>query len=189
MEFDEELTDIEIWDCNGFDLSETDESDESESDNSDADTIIESDEEESDPIRNLVLEKVEACITNQLELWSSPNPTLSACFHLPNCKSWSNVHFSPESGLGPKPDPNEVEISVVSYANSTPKYVRMCLVLNKIHELLVNDEKVTKRGLYYQLLAQDGGSMEVVDDAIHAVTIMLQIPRRDLRILATSKGV
>ena len=65
----------------------------------------------------------------------------------------------------------------------------MMHILNKIHELLVKDEVITKRELYYQLLRHDGGTMEQIDEAIQTIVVMLQIPRGQLRILATSKGL
>ena len=84
-----------------------------------------------------------------------------------------------------------IEMSAVKFhaPTSQKKYVRMMHILNKIHELLVKDEVITKRELYYQLLRHDGGTMEQIDEAIQTIVVMLQIPRGQLRILATSKGL
>ena len=106
-----------------------------------------------------------------------------------------NLTFIPEHGLVPitwEDDGDEtIEISAVKFdvPTSQKKFVRMMHILNKIHALLVNDEVITKRELYYQLLRHDGGTMEQVDEAIQTIVVMLQIPRGQLRILATSKGL
>ena len=140
-----------------------------------------------------VLNVVEAIILEQLN--SFVTPRASPAFRFPNFHSKRNLTFIPEHGLVPitwEDDGDEtIEISAVKFdvPTSQKKFVRMMHILNKIHALLVNDEVITKRELYYQLLRHDGGTMEQVDEAIQTIVVMLQIPRGQLRILATSKGL
>ena len=110
-------------------------------------------------------------------------------FIYPNFKSWRNVKFDPERGLVPKVE--DYELTEVSWANvaSRKKYVGILRVLNKIHQLLIDDERITKRELYYQLLSYGGGTANQVAEAVQVVNVMLQIPRGQLRIVATSKGL
>ena len=98
-------------------------------------------------------------------------------------KSWQNVAYDPEIGLIPKEE--NVEVTEINFfnQNSRAKYVRMMLVLNRIHQLLIDNEKITKRGLYYQLLVHQGGNMKQIDEAIHSIVVMLQIPRHQLHIM------
>ena len=172
MEFD--LIDSEIIDSSSdIDLDDTDEI--------------------GDDERKNILDVVEECIFDQLEAFTSDSDSNPAFTYprIENCSS--NFDFDPNIGVIPKnAEENDITFSQVkfNYDNCKDKYVRMMLVLNKIHELLVKDEKVTKRELYYQLVRhEDCGSMGLIDDAIHTIVIMLQIPRSKLRILATAKGL
>lgn len=137
-----------------------------------------------------VLNVIEASIFEQLNSFITRRG--SPAFQFPNFHSKKNVTFVPEHGLRPiNWEETPIELSAVKFdvQTSEKKYIRMMHILNKIHELLVNNEFITKRELYYQLLRHDGGTMEQIDEAIQTIVVMLQIPRGHLRILATSKGL
>ncbi len=95
----------------------------------------------------------------------------SPAFTYPAYSDKRNVVFDEVDGLVPVND-EDVILSVTSWTSPAgqAKYTRMMLVLGEIHRLLIDDERVTKRELYYQLLGQGGGTASQVDEAIYSVS-------------------
>ena len=183
---------IEVFDYD-FEDSEENRSDETSTE-SDSGSESSNIQDISEKERSNVLKVVEDCILEQLEALANPESESEPAFTFPNFETCqNNIRFDPEIGFFAK-DPNleDVYFSQIKLKSrlSVNKYVRMLLVLNKIHELLVKDEKITKRELYYQLVRHEsGGNMSQIDNVISTIVVMLQIPRGQLRILATSKGL
>ena len=93
-----------------------------------------------------VLNVIEASIFEQLNSFITRRG--SPAFQFPNFHSKKNVTFVPEHGLRPiNWEETPIELSAVKFdvQTSEKKYIRMMHVLNKIHELLVNNEFITKR--------------------------------------------
>ena len=65
----------------------------------------------------------------------------------------------------------------------------MLTVLTMCQELLTSDQHATKRDLYYQNNGKLFSWQSELDEVVNVVGRMLQIPRNQLRILATSKGL
>ena len=150
--------------------------------------------------RQEALNSLEEIIAHQAMAWSNPElvfeseeerkrgPTL----HYPS-QSWENVKFDPSFGIVRKnPDEEDIRFSKISYGRKTsrPRYLRIMTVLETMWQLLTDNEIMTQRELYYQLLNSDGGGTpSQIYDAIKIITVMLQIPRIDLGISSTSKGL
>jgi DNA topoisomerase VI subunit A len=117
------------------------------------------------------LTAVESCLAEQLDMWLHDLDEDGPSFTFPNFKDPRNVTYDPVQGLVPVDHDSAILTTVYFTKQQTQKkYVRMMLVLNKIHQLLVNDERITKREMYYQLLCQDGGKMPMIDDAVLSLT-------------------
>ena len=141
---------------------------------------------------NTVLKAVEALLLDQFGQWAASHANGEngrAQFQYPSPTSFLNVQVDEENGL--VPSPGVAHFTSISYDNpqTRQKYVRIMLILDKIHALLIDDEKISLRELYYQMLGQDGGTVTQISEAISAICIMLQIPRGQLHINACSKGL
>ena len=174
----------------------------------DEENLIEHVEEEANS-REVVKEfkRMEAmmCINEVIEqqalAWSNPERVfksekerkLGPSFMYPNYNSWENVNFDPSFGIVRKnPDEEEIRFSKICYGRkrSRPLYLRVLTVLETMRQLLTDNEVMTQRELYYQLLNSDGGgTTSQIYSAIKVITVMLQIPRIDLGISSTSKGL
>merc|ERR1719273_1992494 len=62
------------------------------------------------------------------------------------------------------------------------------LTLQNIHSLLESNTYATKRELYYKYI-NDYVSQANLDESVTTISVMLQIPRINLHIMATSKGL
>ena len=169
---------------------------------------IENDEEEANS-REVVKEfkRMEAMmcireiIKHQAMSWSNPELVFETeeelkrgpSFIYPNYQSWENVNFDPSFGIVRKnPDEEDIRFSKICYRRkkSRKRYLRILTVLETMMQLLKDIEIMTQRELYYQLLNSDGGGTpSQIYDAIKVITVMLQIPRIDLGISSTSKGL
>jgi meiotic recombination protein SPO11 len=153
-----------------------------------------------------VLSAVETLIEQQIVV-AFVNGDAECAFRYPNLRSWENVEFHPSYGLLPKRsqqtegsdsedvdesngDQNEILYTTTSLSSkaSAKKYSHILLTLYKIWELCLSRSFATKRDIYYQNI-KDYRSQADVDSAVTVISAMLAIPRLQLRVLATSKGL
>ena len=141
---------------------------------------------------NEALEAVEKLLLDQFLQWakySENNANGGPQFRYPCPSSMENVVLDEDYGLIPGSEVNVFTYISYDKAQTHSKYLRIFSLLERIHKLLVDDEKVTLRELYYQMLGQDGGTVTQISEAVTVISIMLQIPRGQLRIHASSKGL
>lgn len=109
------------------------------------------------------------------------------CFVYDRRQDWENVIYCRSRGLVRKENATKTVTSFGSPA-SLQKFTRMLKVLSKIHYLLMTNTKSTKRHIFYENVALFG-SQGVVDAIVEDIACLLQVPRRALNVMATSKGV
>ena len=132
-----------------------------------------------------VVTAIESCISDILHQLEETN---AATFRYPNLSSWENVTYHPQRGLLPV-DHNVLFTSTSSRnKSSVRKFSIILLTLHKIWELCYTGSFSTKRDLYYQNVS-DYESQAQVDSAVSVISAMLKIPRLQLRVLSTSKGL
>ena len=173
-------------------MSEEDQSVESSDESSEEeDQSVESGDESSEEMEvpKRALEAVEQLLLDQFGQWANYSENGGPQFNYPCPRSAKNVQFDEELGL--VPGPQVCDLISISYdkALTRQKYVRIFSLLDKIHCLLVEEKKATLRELYYQMLSQDGGTITQISEAVLAICILLKIPRAELHIQATSKGL
>ena len=162
--------------------------------------------DEQDPLRIIrelkratAKKEVQKALIKQVHMMACPQYFFSSyqefCdigpyFEFPNFRSFDNVDFDDEFGLVPSEDPSYVSVRLGD-ARTRATYMRMITVLKKIFTNLRDNLKTTKRALYYNLLGEEGPGFtyEQVSNTIEMIVAMLQIPRGDLGILGTSKGL
>ncbi|XP_030839171.1 meiotic recombination protein SPO11-like [Strongylocentrotus purpuratus] len=101
--------------------------------------------------------------------------------------SWDSVSFREDVGLEMKNDAKMTEVRF-DVPTSTNRFTLMLKVLALCYRLVQTDTYSTKRDLYYSDV-QSFGSQSIVDDIIDNLCCLLQVPRRCLHVLATSKGL
>ena len=145
----------------------------------------------ADVVKDETIEAVEKCISEQLKMLANLEAEEGPVFEYPNPSSWVNVQMSERFGLVPNTNLEDIDYLRISFgkANTRKKYTRILLILDKIHMLLTDNESVTLRELYYQLVGQSGGSVSQIYEAVGAICIILGLPRSRLHIFATSKGL
>ncbi|XP_064626752.1 meiotic recombination protein SPO11-like [Lineus longissimus] len=100
--------------------------------------------------------------------------------------SWDNIRYTEGVGVQLKKDGKTSSIRFNSLT-SVNKFALTLKVISIIYKLVQTDSYCTKRDLYYQdphLFTNQA----VVDDIVDNVSCMIQVPRWDLHVLATSKG-
>ncbi|ELT88325.1 hypothetical protein CAPTEDRAFT_89794 [Capitella teleta] len=131
-----------------------------------------------------VLRRVEAVVASVIDSVSKNEPPILVSH---NRTTWNNISFDPSKGLVMNYSPSVKTIRLNS-ANSAQKFALTMKVLSKVHQLVRTDTFCTKRELYYQDVKLFPGQ-STLDDIVDDVACMLQVPRWNLHILATSKGL
>ncbi|XP_040506984.1 meiotic recombination protein SPO11 isoform X2 [Gallus gallus] len=130
-----------------------------------------------------VLEAIENVILDVLKsLAKKKAPVLT----LANRSDWRNIEFKDSVGLQMIPHSSTKQIRSDCPATA-PKFAMMLKILSMIYKMVQSNSYATKRDIYYsdKLLF---GSQRVVDNLINEISCMLQIPRRSLHILSTTRG-
>lgn len=107
---------------------------------------------------------------------------------IPGRRSWQDVRYDSDKQLHVlAADRAPVTIRFANQ-QSTKSFVAVVRVLDLVHGLLVNDLHATKRDIYYTDV-QVFGKQEVANRAIESLACMLAIPRSQLHVLGTEKGL
>lgn len=136
------------------------------------------------PDRYAIIMKIEAIVLSVIRQIANDEPPR---FVYDRRQDWESVVFCHRRGLVRKDDSAKTVTSFGS-ATSIRKFSLMLKVLSKIHFLLLTNTKSTKRQIFYEDVALFG-SQATVDTIVEDIACMLQVPRRCLNIMATSKGV
>ncbi|KAH7956822.1 meiotic recombination protein SPO11 [Rhipicephalus sanguineus] len=136
------------------------------------------------PDRIAIVLKIEAIVQSLIKQIANDEPP---CFVYDRRHDWENVVYCHRRGLVRKDNPAKTVTSFGSAA-SIRKFALMLKVLSKVHFLLLTNTKSTKRHIFYEDVALFG-SQAIVDSIVEDIACMLQVPRRCLNIVATSKGV
>ncbi|XP_061650661.1 meiotic recombination protein SPO11 isoform X3 [Phyllopteryx taeniolatus] len=106
---------------------------------------------------------------------------------LPNRSSWDNISF--DSAIGLQMSSTSAVMTIRSDCPKTATTLSQILkILSVTYTLVQSNSYATKRDIYYNH-PQLFGSQKIVDKIVDDVSCMLKVPRRALRVLATSKGV
>ncbi|XP_076969408.1 meiotic recombination protein SPO11 isoform X2 [Tamandua tetradactyla] len=108
-------------------------------------------------------------------------------FTIDNRSSWENIKFEDSVGLQMVSQCSTRKIKSDS-PKSVQKFALILKILSMIYKLVQSDSYATKRDIYYTD-SQLFGSQTVVDNIINDISCMLKVPRRNLHILSTSKGL
>jgi len=101
--------------------------------------------------------------------------------HYPCLRDWNNARYIPGYGLLPVPEPRKSSVTGDSLR-------KMINILELIRDLIINDQRTTKRDIYYQMFVNFSSQIEV--DRLVAISVaLLQVPRLFLGVMATSKGL
>lgn len=131
----------------------------------------------------VVTERIEAIIVDivhQLSIGDIPS------LQLRSRKSWKNVYYKENVGLQAEEGGLQTCISLGSQ-NSLEKFGLMMKVMSMIYKLLLHDRVATKRDLFYEephLFRTQG----VLDNLVDEIACMIDVPRRCLNVVATSKA-
>uniref|UniRef100_A0A8C5B9E2 DNA topoisomerase (ATP-hydrolyzing) n=1 Tax=Gadus morhua TaxID=8049 RepID=A0A8C5B9E2_GADMO len=105
---------------------------------------------------------------------------------LPSRSDWANVSFDSAVGLQ-----MIAGSSVTTVRSDCPlsvkKFAQIFKILSIIYKLVQSNSYATKRDIYYND-TQLFGYQRAVDCIVDDISCMLQVPRRTLHVLATSKG-
>lgn len=101
--------------------------------------------------------------------------------HYPCLRDWNNARYVPGYGLYPVPDPKLSSVTGDSLG-------KMRMILELIRDLIINDQRTTKRDIFYQMFVSFSSQIEV-DRLVAILVAMLQVPRLVLGVMATSKGL
>ncbi|XP_019746913.1 meiotic recombination protein SPO11 isoform X1 [Hippocampus comes] len=131
-----------------------------------------------------VLKRIENVILEIItHLAKDEAPTLV----LPNRSSWDNVSF--DSAIGLQMSSTSAVRTIRSDCPKTATtFSQILKILSVTYTLVQSNSYATKRDIYYNH-PQLFGSQKIVDRIVDDVSCMLKIPRRSLRVLATSKGL
>lgn len=124
------------------------------------------------------------CRTEGLNMVHDFEEEKAPCFTYPAYRDWRNVEYIPSQGL--VPINSEIKTTTISVGNA--KYGRIMLTLQCIHSLLCENIFATKRELFYQHV-NNYGCQAHLDEAVTIISVLLQIPRLKLHVLATTKGL
>ncbi|XP_027709095.1 meiotic recombination protein SPO11 isoform X1 [Vombatus ursinus] len=106
---------------------------------------------------------------------------------LDNRSNWENIKFEDSVGLQMIPHCTTKKIKSDS-AQSAQRFALILKILSMIYKLVQSNTYATKRDIYYTDI-QLFGNQSVVDNIINDISCMLKVPRRNLHILSTSKGL
>ncbi|XP_041358790.1 meiotic recombination protein SPO11-like isoform X2 [Gigantopelta aegis] len=132
---------------------------------------------------DVVLHRIEYIILNVTKAIARGEAPV---FRYANRSSWDNIRFDSAIGLE---QIGEAKLTHVRFdsINSVKKFGIMVKVLSLIYKLIQEDKYCTKRDIYYQF-PELFGSQSVLDSAVDNLACMLEVPRWELHVLATSKG-
>ncbi|KAM9856208.1 5-aminolevulinate synthase, non-specific, mitochondrial-like [Aulostomus maculatus] len=106
---------------------------------------------------------------------------------LPNRSSWANISYDSAIGLQ-----MSTRSSVTTLRSDSPstvtRFAQILKILSIIYRLVQSNSYATKRDIYYNH-TQLFGSQRTVDSIVDDISCLLKVPRRTLRVLATSKGL
>ncbi|KAL2103642.1 hypothetical protein ACEWY4_000510 [Coilia grayii] len=130
-----------------------------------------------------VLTRIEGVV---LDIVTSLSRKEAPVLVLQNRNSWSNVSFDSAVGLHMSSD---VSVSTLrsDCASSVSRFALILKVLSTIYKLVQSNSYATKRDIYYND-TQLFRSQKTVDAIVDDISCMLRVPRRNLHVLATSKG-
>ncbi|XP_061908693.1 meiotic recombination protein SPO11 isoform X2 [Entelurus aequoreus] len=131
-----------------------------------------------------ILERIEKVI---LQIVSSLSKDEAPVLVLPNRSSWDNIRFDSAIGLQMS-SPCLVTTIRSSCPTTATRFAQIVRILSVIYTLVQSNSYATKREIFYQH-SQLFGSQRSVDRIVDDVSCMLEVPRRSLRVLATSKGL
>ena len=151
-------------------VSSEDEYFESESEHLDDSQKSESEEEEANDNeiikqmkRETALRAVQKILDQQLNIWfqnrNQEDLQTGPTFKFPNYRHRGNVEFDESFGIVRKDtDLRSIKYTTIRYQNPQSKntYIRILQVLGKIFNLVKDNERMTKRELYYKLLGEIG---------------------------------
>ncbi|XP_015220256.1 meiotic recombination protein SPO11 isoform X5 [Lepisosteus oculatus] len=122
---------------------------------------------------------IEAILTS---LSKSEAPTLTVL----NRSCWSNIRFEDDIGLHAASD---YTVSTIrsDCSRSVTRFATTLKVLSVIYKMVQSNSYATKRDIYYND-TQLFGSQRTVDLIVDDISCMLRVPRRNLHVLASSKG-
>ncbi|KAM9065315.1 meiotic recombination protein SPO11 isoform X1 [Sarcophilus harrisii] len=106
---------------------------------------------------------------------------------LDNRSNWENIKFEDSVGLQMIHHCTTKKIKSDS-AQSAQRFALILKILSMIYKLVQSNTYATKRDIYYTDI-QLFGNQSVVDNIINDISCMLKVPRRNLHILSTSKGL
>ncbi|XP_072489561.1 meiotic recombination protein SPO11 isoform X2 [Notamacropus eugenii] len=104
-----------------------------------------------------------------------------------NRSNWENIKFEDSVGLQMIPHCTTKKIKSDS-AQSAQRFALILKILSMIYKLVQSNTYATKRDIYYTDI-QLFGNQSAVDNIINDISCMLKVPRRNLHILSTSKGL
>ncbi|XP_016284208.1 meiotic recombination protein SPO11 isoform X3 [Monodelphis domestica] len=104
-----------------------------------------------------------------------------------NRSNWENIKFEDSVGLQMIPHCTTKKIKSDS-AKSAQRFALILKILSMIYKLVQSNTYATKRDIYYTDI-QLFGNQKIVDNIINDISCMLKVPRRNLHILSTSKGL
>ncbi|XP_022089944.1 meiotic recombination protein SPO11-like [Acanthaster planci] len=133
--------------------------------------------------RDDILRRIERVIEDILTRISHQQPPILT---YNSTSRWDNVQFTDDVGLEMrgKPALTEVRFDAV---NSVKKFGITLRVIAMCYKLVQSNTFSTKRDLYYKD-TELFGSQSTLDDILKNICCMLNVPRRSLHVLATSKG-
>jgi len=134
-----------------------------------------------DTVETVIFDQMKALMTEESDALEED----ASGFTYPAYKDWRNIEYIPSIGLVPK---NSENIKLTSIPVDSVKYGRLMLTLQNIHSLLVSNTYATKRELFYRYI-NDYLNQANLDESVTIISVMLQIPRQNLHIMATSKGL
>ena len=144
-------------------------------------------------VRNFLLQQVLMCTRPQDYFESEAEfYQIGPYFEFPNYRRFDNVTFHSDFGIVPVHMDDAHKITIrLGDRRTRETWMRIMIIMKKIFKNLEDKQKTTKRALYYFLLSEPGANFtyEQVDTTIEMIVAKLQIPRGDLGILGTSKGL
>uniref|UniRef100_F7EZT5 Meiotic recombination protein SPO11 n=1 Tax=Ornithorhynchus anatinus TaxID=9258 RepID=F7EZT5_ORNAN len=136
------------------------------------------------PSRSEVLASIENIIQGVIKsLARNEAPVLI----LENRSSWGNIKFEDSVGLQMVSHCSTRKVKSDS-AITAQKFALILKMLSVVYKLVQSNTYATKRDIYYTNI-QLFGNQSVVDNIISDISCMLKVPRRNLHILSTSKGL
>nr|XP_057908206.1 meiotic recombination protein SPO11 isoform X2 [Doryrhamphus excisus] len=128
------------------------------------------------------------CIENViLQIVTSLSKDETPVLVLPNRSSWDNVRF--DSAIGLQMSSSSALMMIRSSCpTSATTFSQILNILSVIYTLVQSNSYATKRDIFYND-PQLFGSQRTVDRIVDDVCCMFKVPRRALRVLATSKGL